>query len=316
VRDLATGTTTLVSRGVAGHAANGPSSYPIFNPDGTNVVFSSTATDLGPPKRSSDVPSGVDAVSSLYSRNLATGAIEALTVNAAGDDTGNKNSYVYGFTSNGRYFLFGSGATDLGALDRNDADDLFVRDLGRGVTTLVSAGSAGAAANGMSWAGTISPDGRKAAFISAATDFGPTDTNGKSDIYVATLHGADLHLDGRATPEPVTTGASISVTLHLDNNGPDAATDTNVGIFLPSGVIYTGAVSTSGSCAAPTASHPDLVLCTVGDMATTDHVDITMTATVTAPASTTLHTKALATSSAPDPATPDNLTDIPSTVGL
>ena len=49
VRDLSTGTTTLVSRSVTGSgAANRDSTTPVVSPDGTKVAFVSRASDLVP----------------------------------------------------------------------------------------------------------------------------------------------------------------------------------------------------------------------------------------------------------------------------
>jgi Tol biopolymer transport system component len=49
MRDLTTGTTTLVSTEAAGTAsANGPSTSPTFSPDGSSVAFTSRATNMDP----------------------------------------------------------------------------------------------------------------------------------------------------------------------------------------------------------------------------------------------------------------------------
>jgi hypothetical protein len=68
LRDLDSGTTTLVSSNAAGtDAGNGGSGEPTFSPDGTKVVYASTASDLG--------PIDSDQASDIYIRDLTTGAV-------------------------------------------------------------------------------------------------------------------------------------------------------------------------------------------------------------------------------------------------
>ena len=68
VRDLTSGTTTLVSRGdLGGPPADGASSAPAISADGGTVAFVSTAANLA-----SGVPAGA---AEIYEHTLATGAI-------------------------------------------------------------------------------------------------------------------------------------------------------------------------------------------------------------------------------------------------
>lgn len=73
-------------------------------------------------------------------------------------------------TPNGRYVVFHSAATDLGAAPGNAFQDVFVRDLKTGAVDLVSRNGAGAEGNGFSRYATISANGRIVAFESNATD--------------------------------------------------------------------------------------------------------------------------------------------------
>ena len=78
VRDLQTGTTTLVSANLAGtDSGNGNSSLPTISGDGRYVAFQSTATNL--------VASGpTDGRSHIYVRDLATGATTLVGLDSAG----------------------------------------------------------------------------------------------------------------------------------------------------------------------------------------------------------------------------------------
>ena len=78
---------------------------------------------------------------------------------------------------------FSSDASDLVATDTNGATDVFVRDLQKGATTLVSVNRFGTdSVNGAS-GGSISADGRFVAFNSSANDLVANDTNGLTDVF-------------------------------------------------------------------------------------------------------------------------------------
>jgi hypothetical protein len=68
--------------------------------------------------------------------------------------------------------------------DTNGVDDVFVRDRALGTTTRVSAPAVGQG-NGPSVLAAMSDDGLVVAFLSAATNLVPGDTNGKDDLFVA-----------------------------------------------------------------------------------------------------------------------------------
>jgi TolB protein len=97
--------------------------------------------------------------------------------------------------ADGRYLVFNSLATVLtGAPDRNEADDVFVRDCATGVISRVSVGPGRQDANGPSVRPAISDDGRWVVFESSATNLVPHgDANGTgSDVYLADLGTATL----------------------------------------------------------------------------------------------------------------------------
>jgi hypothetical protein len=86
-------------------------------------------------------------------------------------------------TSDGTAVAFASDADDLVPADTDGQRDVFVRDLVAGTTTLVPSND-GTPADGASQSPSFSPDGTKVAFTSNASNLGPTDTNGTSDVYV------------------------------------------------------------------------------------------------------------------------------------
>jgi len=90
-------------------------------------------------------------------------------------------------SSDGRYIVFSSVASDLVPGDGNGTDDIFRRDLLTGTTVRVSVDTGGGDPNGNSNNPSLSADGRYVAFVSAATDLVPGDSNGANDVFVRDL---------------------------------------------------------------------------------------------------------------------------------
>jgi Tol biopolymer transport system component len=198
VRDLQTGTTTLVSVNEAGtDSGNAFSGDASISADGRFVIFRSFASDL--------VATDTNGTGDMFVRDLQTGTTTLVSVNLAGTDSGNEYSYPGVISADGRFVAFESLASDLVATDTNGVVDVFVRDLRTGTTTLVSVNEAGtdSARAGLdpddnpngSYLGlgsdiskTISPDGRFVAFLSFSADLVAIDTNtGWSDVFVRDL---------------------------------------------------------------------------------------------------------------------------------
>ena len=233
IRDLATGTTTLVSKTVGGDSANGASSRPVFSGDGNRIAFYSAASDLGPVDSNEEV----DA----YIADLRDSQATLVSANNTGTDSGN------GPSGGGAYFdprvtfspdstriAFTSAASDLVATDTNGANDVFVRDLTTATTSLVSVNGTGTdSGNAYSVFPAFSPDSTKIAFTSTASDLGPTNPSISPDIYlrdltsgVTNLVGADAPCSGNGVAEypsfsPDGSLIAFSSRAHL------AAPDTN-----------------------------------------------------------------------------------------
>lgn len=87
-------------------------------------------------------------------------------------------------SENGRYVAFCSAASNLVPGDTNGQVDVFRRDLLTGETILVSRETRGYLGNGASTWPSISADGNRIAFVSAATNLVVPDTNGMRDIFI------------------------------------------------------------------------------------------------------------------------------------
>jgi Ca2+-binding RTX toxin-like protein len=90
------------------------------------------------------------------------------------------------FSSDGQRVAF-SGQGLLVSGDTNNTFDVFIKDLGTGVTTIASATAAGVQANGASDSPMFSRDGAKLVFRSDASNLVADDTNGVGDIFVKNL---------------------------------------------------------------------------------------------------------------------------------
>jgi Tol biopolymer transport system component len=238
VRDLQTGTTTLVSVNSAGTASsNGFSDAPSISADGRFVAFESAATDL--------VPGFVDGNGALnfdaFVRDLQTGTTTLLSINSAGTASGNAGSFLPVVSADDQHVLFVSDATDLVNIPDNNGlfgQDIFVRDLQTLSTTLVTINSAGTATgNGSSGAvAFITPDGRFVVFQSDASDLVANDFNGTTDAFERDLQTATTTL----------ISVSIAGTASVNTAGVPLATALSATVFpfpLPTAVPTASAIS-------------------------------------------------------------------------
>ena len=159
---------------------NGDSVAPWISDDGRYVVFSSLANDLTPGGNSQQVLN-------VYLCDRSSNTTVLVSANASGTGGGNGHSTAGQISTNGRYALFESDASDLLPGDTNGVSDIFVRDLQTGSNILVSVATDGGWANGASTDPVMTPDGRYVAFVSAATNLVAGDTNGIPDLFVRDL---------------------------------------------------------------------------------------------------------------------------------
>jgi Tol biopolymer transport system component len=96
----------------------------------------------------------------------------------------NGPNYFGNISTNGRYVVFSSDATNLVPGDVNGKTDVFRYDRTTGETVCVSVTSDGAHANGRSFASGVSKDGRLVLFWSHATDLVGDDSNGFEDVFL------------------------------------------------------------------------------------------------------------------------------------
>jgi Tol biopolymer transport system component len=136
----------------------------------------------------------------------AAGDVTLVSINAAGNRAAGDSNLRHGggaLSADGRYVVFHSYRANLVRNDGNGVADVFLRDLDRGVTRLVSAGWDGQSADSYAIDASISADGRYVAFYSPAGNLVQGDGNRSGDIFVwnrvdGTLEIASVNSNGRA----------------------------------------------------------------------------------------------------------------------
>ena len=194
---------------------NGDSGLAIISVDGRFVLFASTADNLVLSNNGSVMPCPMN----VFLRDRTNGTTTLVSVNLAGTGGGNGDSFPTGLSSDGRYALFESSASNLVAGDTNNANDIFVRDLIIGTTTLVSASISGGIGNGASRSSVMTPDGRYVAFVSTATNLVAGDTNKIPDVFVRDLQAQTTTLasvGAISTSASTPTGSSESPAITPD----------------------------------------------------------------------------------------------------
>ncbi len=272
VKDLLTGTVTLISSPADEGCGENTCVTPRISGNGQFVVFTTQVphvagdTNLAQDVyRASSLGGGFVLMSARTGTNLAS---------ASG------YSHQPTISDNGVFVAFASSATDLVGGDANGEEDIFVRKAGSTTTILASAKSFSTdEANGAARSATISGDGRYVAFTTYASDVLPaadSDTTGDTFRRRVT-DGTDLLaaqaavLVSRATGPAGAKGDSNSYVAAINGNGDvvaftssatnlggpggyqpfvrriGAATTTALGSGSPTGFAVIGALSADGS---------------------------------------------------------------------
>jgi Tol biopolymer transport system component len=208
VRDLLTGTTSLVSVNSDEVQSRGFSTEPSVSAHGRYIAFSSTGRL---------VPEDTGVRSDVYVRDLRAGTTEQVSVNSQEAQPARfSSSDRPSISPTGRYVAFGSGGAGLVPGDSNHAGDIFVRDRVAGTTRRVSVSSAERQAKGISEAASISANGRYVAFQSSAPNLVAGDTNGESDVFLRDRGTGTTRLVSVSSREAVGNRPSLDPSISQD----------------------------------------------------------------------------------------------------
>lgn len=158
-------------------AGNGDSVLPWISSDGRFILFSSHATDL--------VTNDNGYIGqNVFLCDRSNNTVTLVSVNYNGTGGANSTSFGGQVSTNGRYALFVSDATDLLPGDTNNFSQVYVRDLQSATNILVSVATDGTFGYGSSSDPVMTPDGRWVAFVSSATNLAANVTNGIMNLFL------------------------------------------------------------------------------------------------------------------------------------
>ncbi len=195
VHDNLTGTTVLISLGVAGAQANADCFRPSLSSSGRYVAYVTTATNLvaGDTNGMGDVfrhDRDTDA-DGVFDEPGAVATIRVSVATGGAQTNGHSRSYESTISDDGDRIVFESDATNLVAGDTNGIQDCFLRIVSAGTTTRLSVSTSGAQSTGSTSSPAISGNGA-AVVLTANSSPGSSgltadDTNDVPDVFVRDL---------------------------------------------------------------------------------------------------------------------------------
>lgn len=153
-----------------------------FSADGRFLTYATTQTKT---------PVDVNSFADVYVYDFVTGSNNPVTLAYNAPTTGNGASDSPDLSSDGRFVVYRSQATNLVPGDNNGAGDLFLHDRISGSTTLLTVGASGTnSANHWSVNAFFSGNSRTLFLASWASDLVPGNYRQNGDIYALSLPGS------------------------------------------------------------------------------------------------------------------------------
>ncbi len=213
--DRVTGQTTLISRNPFGVPAGGVSELPKISADGSTVVYQSSSSDL--------VDGDTNASIDVFTWDRATGVTLRVSTDSFGTESNNNSSDTYGPTisATGRYVAFTSTANNLVTIPGGGTNRAHTyrhdRLTGETIRISLANGAAGAPGSLLSTTPSISGDGDKVSFRSAASNLVSGDTNGINDVFVRTVStGTTVRVSLTSTGGQITSGMVAEPSISRD----------------------------------------------------------------------------------------------------
>ena len=211
LHDYETDRITRVSVALDGMQANGHSYIRSISDDGRYVAFDSYASNLV-------VNDSNDSIDSFV-HDRQTGQTKRVSVASDGTQA-NSHSWMEAtgsISADGRYVIFNSNATNL-TNSYNGQSQVFVHDITTAQTTRVSTTIDDEPANGASFAGTLSADGRYVAFASSATNLVANDElgGGGTHVYLYNRETGRMRLVTNSIDGAPANGSSVPSSISAD----------------------------------------------------------------------------------------------------
>ena len=129
LRDMQSGSVSLVSSTAAGENIDAGSVFPRISPNGKVVSFLSKGLD----------PNDTNNFSGIYVKELSSGNIERIDI-GLGNTHANNNARHSDLSEDGSIVVFDTRANNLvpGGVDTNNANDIYMHNRNTGVTQLIS----------------------------------------------------------------------------------------------------------------------------------------------------------------------------------
>ncbi len=180
--EVQTGQTVLISKASDGTPGQGVSTSPSVSADGRYVAFQSRAGNL--------VAGDTNGQWDVFAHDRLTGETTRMSVSSTGEESNDisETDSEAMISSNGRYVVFSSEATNLVDDDTNGERDVFVHDRQTRTTLRVSVSSDGVQGDLSSQEPAISGDGQLIVFASHAGNLVAGDVNGNGgDLFIHEL---------------------------------------------------------------------------------------------------------------------------------
>lgn len=165
-----------------------------WSPDGSKIAFGSKGDYCFPAKVACTSTDNYDT--KFYFYDLETELFVPITANRNGvqppQDDGPNAASDMAWSPDSTRVAFTYAGDKLGSGDSNRVTDVYVKNVDTLELTRVSLGASGQQPNSGSDSPAWSPDGKKIAFTSAATNLVPGDNNSASDVFVKTLSGGAI----------------------------------------------------------------------------------------------------------------------------
>ncbi|MBL8802508.1 MAG: PD40 domain-containing protein [Planctomycetes bacterium] len=211
VRDFQNGSFQLVSRGLAGAAADSSASSASISDDGRFIAFQSTATNL--------VAGDTNGECDVFVRDMWGGLGTMLVSRVPLGALGNDESWQPSISASGRYVAFTTRATNFVFGDTNGSSEVYLVDRSLNVLRHVSGAHGGGFSGfGHSFEPSVSGDGRFVAFTSSAPNLASVGSTFQSSYVRDMTRGETYYVSSASGPAVGGDGASLRPCLNADGS--------------------------------------------------------------------------------------------------